>query len=263
MQVYSGTTALSQSRLASVLAFFDQQQLAIDSSILTEKPTQKWLKSVTTPSVLIDDEGRLSLVADGMKVSPNWQGQQQRVVKAGKKSELLLKVAKLGAGMHAIDATAGFGHDSLILASTGAQVTMVEENPVMYLLLQAEIDYMQTQVNWQRLLSRLSLRFGRFEQLAKPVADSAVDVVLLDPMFPDNSYKSAQVNKNMQVLHRLALPPTQEDEQALLAHAMQWLSPTGKVIVKRPKHAPFLAAVPPIDSIHNDLIRFDSYSRFN
>ncbi|MFO1383776.1 MAG: class I SAM-dependent methyltransferase [Moraxella sp.] len=88
--------------------------------------------------MLIDEVGDVFVIAAGMKVSPNWQSLQQRVVKAGKKTELLLKAMQLQASMTVIDATAGFGHDSLILASTGASVTLLEQQPLMFLLLQLE-----------------------------------------------------------------------------------------------------------------------------
>ena len=48
---------------------------------------------------------------------------------------MLLQACKLTDQSQVLDATAGFGHDSLILASTGAQVTMLERNPLMALLL--------------------------------------------------------------------------------------------------------------------------------
>ena len=70
-----------------------------------------------------------------LKITPNWQSLTKRIVTAGRKSELLLQACKLTSEMTAIDCTAGFGHDGLILASTGASVAMIEQNPVMFLLL--------------------------------------------------------------------------------------------------------------------------------
>lgn len=236
-----------------------QAQLSTDGESLViekveQKINQKWLTTADNGSLLIDDT--LYLLANGMKVSPNWQALQQRIVTAGKKTELLLKASKLQAGMTVIDATAGFGHDSLILASTGATVTMIEQNPVMFVLLQNEIAKMQANPNWQKLVSRLRLQFGEAGVVLPTLAKA--DVVYLDPMFPANSYKSA-VSKTMQLLHELVAPPTLEEELALFTTARQQLKTDGSVIVKRPKNAPFLGNLPPSDSVSNDVVRFDRY----
>ncbi|MFW2178374.1 MULTISPECIES: class I SAM-dependent methyltransferase [unclassified Moraxella] len=192
-----------------------------------------------------------------LKISPNWQSLTKRIVSAGRKSELLLQATKLTSAMRAIDMTAGFGQDSLILASTGAKVAMIEQNPLMFLLLQFEYQHMQQNPNWQKLLSRLTLHFGNATDIVPTLAQ--VDVVYLDPMFPPDSY-SAKVNKNMQVLHQLAEPPTHDEELILLNIAKNQCVDGGKVIVKRPKNAPFLANLPPQDSIANEAVRFDSYA---
>lgn len=191
-----------------------------------------------------------------LKVSLNWQTLTKRIVTAGKKTELLLKASKLHAGMTVIDATAGFGHDSLILASTGARVTMIEQNPLLFLLLTFEKQTMQQQPNWQKLMARLDIRFGQAVDVL-PTLPKA-NVVYLDPMFPANSYKSA-VSKTMQLLHELVAPPTLEEELALFTTARQQLNTNGSVIVKRPKNAPFLGNIEPSDSVSNNVVRFDRY----
>lgn len=220
-----------------------------------QKTTQKWLTTAENGSVLIEND--VYLLANGMKVSPNWQALQKRIVTAGKNTELLLKAVKLRADMTVIDATAGFGHDSLILASTGASVAMIEQNPVMYILLQHEMQKMYANPNWQKLLARLSLHFGNATDVLPTLAK--VDVGYLDPMFPEESYKSAQIGKQMQILHTLAHPPTLEQEIQLLAIAKNQLNPSGRVIVKRPKNAPPLADTPPTHSWQNAVIRYDGY----
>lgn len=191
-----------------------------------------------------------------LKISPNWQALTKRIVTAGRKSELLLQASKLNIGMTAIDCTAGFGHDSLILASTGASIAMIEQNPLMFLLLQYEKLHMQLNPNWNKLLDRISLHFGHAADVLSHLAKA--DIIYLDPMFPPDSY-SAKVNKNMQVLHLLANPPTLTEEVELLKNAQNQRIDGGKVIVKRPKNAPFLANCSPIDSISNAVVRFDVY----
>ena len=226
-------------------------------------------------ALLLDNKNKLSLLKDGLSVAPEWDKLQRRVVSAGRKSELILRAAKISADSQVIDATAGFGHDSLILASTGAQVTMLEQQPLMALLLFSEQQRMSAQPNWQKLMARLTIintdALSYFARLQKNTTDQAVavDVVYLDPMFPEDSYqdsktgKGAKVGKQMQALHHLAHPPTLDEEMALLNKAQAVVADNqegrGRVIVKRPQQAPFLAQQNPDESWHNAALRFDGY----
>lgn len=188
-----------------------------------------------------------------IKVTNDWQALTKRIVSAGRKSELLLQAVKLTSGQTLIDGTAGFGHDSLILASTGANVVMCENNPIMALMLAHEYRRMQSNVNWQGLLSRIQIRHSDLRELT-----DRVDVVYLDPMFPEASY-SAKVAKTMQALHHFVAPPNSKDEIELLSHAIQLINDHGRVIVKRPVTAPHLANQIPSQSWQNDALRFDKY----
>ena len=255
--------------------------LILAPELITDRLNQKRLQQLSTDSaqaiVLLDNKNQLSLLVDGLSVAPEWDKLQRRVVSAGRKSELLLQAAKITTDSQVIDATAGFGHDSLILASTGAQVTMLEQQPIMALLLLAEQQRMSQQPNWQKLMSRLhiinidALEFFDHYQpsLAANTHSNAVNVIYLDPMFPEDSYqdsktgKGAKVNKQMQALHQLAAPPTVEQEQQLLQSAQAIIKAnsqqSGRVIVKRPVQAPLFANQAADESWHNAALRFDGY----
>lgn len=260
MYVYYPQGDTHSAQLGTLIA--ELAALGVNATLqpVNEKIGQKWLKQAAAGSLLVDDQGLLSLIAHtergAVKVSANWSAEQQRVVKAGKKSELLLKAAKLQAGMQVIDATAGFGHDSLILASAGAAVTLIEAQPMMAVLLSHELKHMAEQPNWQKLVSRLNLHIGDAAELLPSLPKA--DRVYLDPMFPPDSYKAA-VSKTMQTLHAFAKPPTLAEEIRLLTRAQAQLVDGGKVIVKRPLRAPHLAMMTPDDSVGNALIRFDIY----
>ena len=254
-------------------------ELALEK--LNQKYRQRLSQIATQPILLLDEKNKLSWLSDGLSVAPEWDKLQRRVVSAGRKSELLLQAAKLTADSKVIDATAGFGHDSLILASTGAQVTMLEQQPLMALLLLAEQRRMSALPNWQKLMSRLriihtdalsyfeSINFASFDNESATGNEKAVDVVYLDPMFPEDSYqdsktgKGAKVGKHMQALHQLARPPTLDEEQQLLQSALAIVSQNcqkqGRVIVKRPQFAPLLAQLEPSESWNNEAVRFDGY----
>ena len=264
-------------QVENLQALIAQHQLPIilNPELFTEKLTQKrrqQLSQTATQSILLlDEKNKLSWLSDGLSVAPEWDKLQRRVVSAGRKSELLLQAAKITSGSTVIDATAGFGHDSLILASTGAQVIMLEQQPLMALLLLAEQLRMNTLPNWQKLMSRLQIiNTDALNYFAKLQTDAkAIDVVYLDPMFPEDSYqdsktgKGAKVGKHMQALHQLACPPTPEEEMQLLQSAQAVVSQSaqtaGRVIVKRPQFAPQLAHQSASESWHNEAVRFDGY----
>ena len=272
-------------QVENLQALIAQHQLPIilNPELFTEKLTQKrrqQLSQTATQSILLlDEKNKLSWLSDGLSVAPEWDKLQRRVVIAGRKSELLLQAAKITSDSTVIDATAGFGHDSLILASTGAQVTMLEQQPLMALLLLAEQLRMNTLPNWQKLMSRLQIiNTDALSYLASLKADlddakevdaKAIDMVYLDPMFPEDSYqdsktgKGAKVGKHMQALHQLASPPTLEQEKQLLQNAQAVVSQQGqkqgRVVVKRPQLAPLLANQPASESWHNEAVRFDGY----
>ncbi|WP_201544694.1 class I SAM-dependent methyltransferase [Psychrobacter immobilis] len=268
---------LQDAQVENLQALIAQHQLPIilNPELFTEKLTQKrrqQLSQTATQSILLlDEKNKLSWLSDGLSVAPEWDKLQRRVVIAGRKSELLLQAAKITSDSTVIDATAGFGHDSLILASTGAQVTMLEQQPLMALLLLAEQQRMRALPNWQKLMSLLQIiNIDALSYFAKLQTDAkAVDVVYLDPMFPENSYqdsktgKGAKVGKHMQALNQLARPPTSDEERQLLQSAQAVVSQSaqtsGRVVVKRPQLAPLLANQQPSESWHNEAVRFDGY----
>lgn len=274
-------------QVESLQALIAQHQLPIILSPelftdkLNQKRRQQLSQNATQPILVLDEKDKLSWLSDGLSVAPEWDKLQRRVVSAGRKSELLLQAVKITSDSTVIDATAGFGHDSLILASTGAQVIMLEQQPLMALLLLAEQQRMRALPNWEKLMSRLQIintdALSYFESI--DFADSSngstadsyqtIDVVYLDPMFPEDSYqdsktgKGAKVGKHMQALHQLARPPTLDEEVQLLQSARAVVSQnartSGRVVVKRPQLAPSLAHQQPRESWHNEAVRFDAY----
>ena len=83
-----------------------------------------------------------------------------------------------------------------------------------------------------------------------------VDVIYLDPMFPERT-KSAKVKKNMQVLQQYL---GHEDEPAGLLDTCL-LTARRRVVVKRPRYAGWLDACKPSQEITGKSSRFDIYLR--
>ena len=281
--LYVSESQQAQVERIQALIAVHQLSIILDIELFTDKLNQKRRQQLSQTSIqpilLLDEKNKLSWLSDGLSVAPEWDKLQRRVVSAGRKSELLLQAAKVTSDSIVIDATAGFGHDSLILASTGAQVVMLEQQPLMALLLLVEQQRMSGLANWQKLMSRLQIinndalsYFDSLNNVSAADQSKLIDVVYLDPMFPENSYqdsktgKGAKVGKHMQALHQLALPPTADEELQLLQSAQAVVRQNGRntqvqgrVVVKRPQFAPLLAHQPASESWHNEAVRFDGY----
>lgn len=211
----------------------------------------------------------LSLESGELRLLPDLSRMLPRIRQGRLQQELLVRAAKVRMGSahgapHAIDATAGMGEDSLLLAAAGFEVTLYERDPVLAALLSdslrraALVPELEGPVSRMRLVEGDSIRamrelaFGRGQNEAGGPAAMSPDVVLLDPMVPERR-KSAAVQKKAQLLQRLESPC--DDEEELLAAALA----TGarKVVVKRPAKGPTLAGAKPSYSIRGKAVRYD------
>lgn len=173
----------------------------------------------------------------------------------------------------AIDATAGLGQDSFLLAAAGFSVYMFEQDPIIAALLEDALDRAKSDPVLANIVERMHLfaedsisalqRLGtslsRDEQMpqtsdSQPYLTVKPDVIYLDPMFPERT-KSAAVKKKFQLLHHLEHPC--ENEEELLGAAMN-IQPR-KIVVKRMAKGPFLAGKKPSYSIKGKSIRYDCY----
>lgn len=148
-----------------------------------------------------------------------------------------------------VDATAGLGRDSALLAAAGWQVIMLERQPVLQALLSDGLSRagdFATRMTLEAVDSRDWL-------IAHP---DEVDVVYLDPMFPQRS-KSAAIKKELLWLQHLCAVDSCEDEQSLLAAAQ--VCARRRVVVKRPLRAPPLAGIAPASALAGKTVRFDIY----
>ena len=168
-------------------------------------------------------------------------------------SELLVKAAKpksFSTGATLLDATAGLGEDSFLLAAAGFCVTLCERNPVIFSLL-ADTMKRAREEALLPILSRMELYFGDSKELLQS-ADGKYDLVYLDPMFPARA-KSGLIKKKFQLLQKLERP--EENGEELLSVAIS--AHPKKILVKRPKNAPFLGEKAPSYTIAGDTIRYD------
>lgn len=152
-----------------------------------------------------------------------------------------------------IDASAGLGRDTVLLASCGFQVEAWERHPVVYRLLDDALERAACTPALARIVDRITLREGAVAP-ARP--DAPADAAVFDPMFPGR-LKSAAVKKDMQLLQ--ALIPTAADTDAEQTLSTLRASVERRVIVKRPQHAPALGPDAPQSSAPGKSVRFDIY----
>lgn len=168
---------------------------------------------------------------------------------AGKKQGLV-RACKPTKRMRIIDTTAGWGRDAAVLASFGAEVIMLERQPIIATLL-ADALMRRDDLSKERL--KLTIHnIDAFDYLRTLSTNDYPDVIYIDPMHPERR-KSALVKKDMQALQQLI--GADDDALGLLEFAKTKVR--SKVVVKWPQHLPPLLV--PTSSIDGKTVRFDVY----
>lgn len=170
-------------------------------------------------------------------------------------NELLGRAVGVGKkpSLRVIDATAGLGRDSFVLADLGCAVTLCERHPVLQSLLESGIARARGGDDpWlAEVAGRLQLNKSDARE-ANDASIAAADVIYLDPMFPGRE-KSAAVKKDLATLQVLLGP--QDDGDELLEWALS--QAVARVVVKRPPRAQALAGVEPSHCISGKAVRYD------
>lgn len=187
----------------------------------------------------------------------------------GKGQPLVRAMGKLKEGLPTIlDATAGMGGDSFVIASQGFRVEMVERSTAVAALLKDALkrarESLQNSSNEASDPELLAIIMNMHLVNAdstdyllsqKPV----VDVIYMDPMYPEKK-KSAATKKEMKALQNLVGPD--RDSEKLLQAALQ--TALYRVVVKRPKNAPIIQLknphLTPSAEIFSPNTRYDIYS---
>jgi len=202
-------------------------------------------------------------------MQPDWKAEIPRLKRASLKSEMIARACHLSEKPKLVDATAGLGHDSLLMAYLGANIRLVERHPILFTLLEDAKAQAENDPFLGKVVARIDLIFSDstvyLEQLIRD--KQTVDVVYLDPMFPQRDQhqqavkKQAQVKKQMQLLHML-LP--EDGEMDLGDHLLVLAQHIAKrVVVKRPRLAVFLNDQPTNHQWQGDACRFDAYFNSN
>ena len=135
-----------------------------------------------------------------------------------------------------IDATAGLGRDSFLLASLGASVTLIERSDKMHALLADGMGRAADEGGrFAEIIARMTLLHGDAKELLPSLS---ADAILIDPMHPPRK-TSALVKKELRQVREIV--GTDEDAADLmrvaLAHARK------RVVLKWPAKADPIAGI--------------------
>jgi 16S rRNA (guanine1516-N2)-methyltransferase len=200
----------------------------------------------------------LALIDESLQVSQSIRvdfasGPMKQLLKSARKSQPLAKA--IGPAEWVLDATAGLGKDSFLLAAFGYKVIALEQSPVVFSLLQDGYERGLLDPIVGPVL-RERLKFMHVESvfhLSSVDESKRPDVVYLDPMYPDQK-KAALPKKEMQLFRMLF--HEKPNERLIFEAAIN--AAKRRVTVKRPLAAPPLAE-PVSHSYEGKMVRYDSY----
>ncbi|ASK78164.1 16S rRNA (guanine(1516)-N(2))-methyltransferase [Paraphotobacterium marinum] len=172
----------------------------------------------------------------------------------GKKQTILkaIGVTKSRTPLNILDATPGLGKDSFVFFSHGCNVHMLERNEIVCALLENGLNKLKNSENYTNKENSLTLEKGTILDNIGHL--DMFDVVYLDPMYPKRN-KSASVKKEMAMFHKIV--GDDKDSDFLLEKAKSLAKK--RVVVKRPKGAPFLNSLKPDFEYLSKNTRYDVY----
>ena len=179
--------------------------------------------------------------------------------------ELLLRVIRgrhaKGAWPGVLDATAGLGRDSFLLAAAGCFVFPIERNPIVHALLRSGLHQAREDPCLESIACRIEepILGDTVTEMKQLVLQRHITVVYLDPMFTPDAL-NGKPKKEMQILSRL-VGEHSHDEQDLFTAAR--VIPGVRVIVKRARHAPPLAGAAPNRAAIGRSVRYDIYDKLD
>ena len=137
---------------------------------------------------------------------------------------------KFNKNRNIIDATAGLGYDSFILASLGAKVTLIERSQKIHELLQNGIDEgILFGGEIEKIINRMELLFGDSKDILPKLTP---EVIMIDTMYKERK-KTALVKNNMRLVREIVGPDT--DYIELLEVALNCAK--NRVVLKQPRYA--------------------------
>jgi len=129
-----------------------------------------------------------------------------------------------------VDATAGLGYDAFILASLGANVTLIERSEIIYDLLEKALtEALNFGGEVSNIVKRMDLIFGDSKDILPKLEP---EVVLIDTMYKERK-KSALVKNNMRLVREIVGPDS--DYLELVHVALN--QARNRVVIKLPRYS--------------------------
>jgi 16S rRNA (guanine1516-N2)-methyltransferase len=190
----------------------------------------------------------------GLNVKIEPRAGEQRSYPAPRKNDLAKAIGKHTKTV--LDATTGWGQDTLSLFRMGYEMQCFERSNLMVTLLEDGFSRLKN-VEWVKThqLQVPLLTHGNAIELLLQL-QIPPDCIYLDPMFPPKRKKSALAKKSIQTLQQLL---GQDEDKIQLFEAAKGVHPK-RVVVKSPLYAPPLGGKPYLQ-FKGKLIRYDVYFR--
>ncbi|MFR2950910.1 MAG: class I SAM-dependent methyltransferase [Collinsella intestinalis] len=154
----------------------------------------------------------LSLMRDGMELRPDFAEMLPRIKQGALQREMLVKAARVKGveAPRAVDATAGLGEDSLLLAAAGFTVTLCEADPVIAALLEDALARASAHEVLGPIVERArSRRQPHHPRAGRASTGAQPDVVYLDPVAPAHQDAAA---RKFPAIHGLSARPSPRRE---------------------------------------------------
>ncbi len=209
--------------------------------------TERNLKLIKKEDGLYFTDGNAEIHGDFTKLL-------RRINKNNLNGELIVKAAKiksLDRPLNIFDATAGLGEDSFLLAAAGHNVTLFEQDKIVFSLLSDTLKRAENDERTKDIVKRMTVFNGNSIEKMKSFTQPP-DIIYLDPMFPERQ-KSSLVKKKFQLIHHIEKPCDNEEE--LLQAAIN--AKPYKIIIKRPVKGEYLAGIKPGYSLTGKAVRYD------
>lgn len=160
-----------------------------------------------------------------------------RAARFGRNEPLLRAVGKSRARpLHIVDATAGLGQDSFLLASAGSYVTLIERSSAVHAQLDEALARARADAGLAETIARMTLLYGDARTVLPTLK---ADVIYVDPMHPERK-KSALVKEPMRLLRDIV--GDDRDSAELIRIALD--NNPGRVVVKWPAKASLPDMIP-------------------
>ena len=152
-----------------------------------------------------------------------------------------------------VDATAGLGRDAFLLASLGANVTLIERSAIMHKLLREGMERAAGEsAEIAEIIARMTLLHGDAKDLLPKLSP---EVILVDPMHPPRG-KSALVKKQMRQIREIV--GIDGDSVDLMNVALDCAS--NRVVLKWPARAELMTGIrAPSHQIMGKSTRYDVF----